>query len=111
MQGFLIQIDIRYSIDLIPRKTFRTRGGNWKGTGRGLEGNWERERELEKTPHFVPAEEREVQKHRMFSRARERGLEKHSIFNHAQELEKHSMWEDLCKGLLKIHGAFRHPFF
>ena len=75
--------------------------GTGKGTGRELEGNWERESELEKhsasytlkkrnwkNSIFDHTQERELEKHGIFNRARERELEKQSIFNHAQEREQ-----------------------
>ena len=67
--------------------------GTGKGTGRELEGNWERElgkrKGTGKTQHFVHTEEKELEKH---NHIRERELEKHGIFNRAREreLEKHA---------------------
>ena len=57
--------------------------GIGKGTRRELEGNWERERELEKTQHFAHAKEKELEKYSIFDHTRERELEKHGIFNRA----------------------------
>ena len=74
--------------------------------GRELEGNWERERELEKHSTSYTLKKKnwkntafsitpgELEKHGIFNRARERELEKHGIFNHTREreVEKHSVF-------------------